>query len=358
VINSVRRNPRVVLAAALIAVVAGTAPLVFATAKSGAPSANTTIDACYGPGTFGELRRAPNPAASCPPGYTHIVWNVAGPTGATGATGPAGGPTGPAGQTGATGAVGATGGTGTTGATGPIGATGPMGGTGSTGAIGPTGATGATGNGGATGASGGVGATGPAGQTGATGATGATASAAPALIVFSTGTTLSGASVVSAAPILMGFGNSSVEVIDGNGESTMAPQAGGFSFPIPVTGTIQSLQVSVDLFAASAVAINTVGLQYDFTVFVAPSSPDSGVDHLASPYVSTPLTSSVRFGFPNTVITPGTFRAATNLNPGSIVVHPGDRVGIRVRTLGSTDASAADITQLSFSATLSYVPSP
>jgi hypothetical protein len=39
-------------------------------------------------------------------------------------------------------------------------------------------------------------------------------------------------------------------------------------------------------------------------------------------------------------------------------VNPGDRVGVRVRTLASTDASAADITQLSFSATLSYVPSP
>ena len=43
--------------------------------------------------------------------------------------------------------------------------------------------------------------------------------------------------------------------------------------------------------------------------------PNNGIDHLSSSYVTTPLTTSVRFGFPNTVITAGTFRTATNLNP-------------------------------------------
>jgi hypothetical protein len=156
----------------------------------------------------------------------------------------------------------------------------------------------------------------------------------------------------------MGFGSHTVEVIDFSGESTMPPEAGGFAFPIPSSGTIQNLQVSADLLVASAVAINTLGLQYDFTVFVAPSLPNDGVDHSSSPYVTAPLTTSVRFGFPNTVVTPGTFRTSTNINSGAIIVNPGDRVGVRVRTLGSTDPSAADITQLSFSATFSYAPSP
>jgi hypothetical protein len=154
----------------------------------------------------------------------------------------------------------------------------------------------------------------------------------------------------------MGFGSQTVEVIDGSGQSTMPPEAGGFAFPIPFSGTIQNLQVSADLLVASVASINTLGLEYDFTVFVAPSAPNNGIDHIASSYVTTPLTTSVRFGFPNTVETAGTFHTATNINTGSLTVNVGDRVGVRVRTLGNTDPSAADITQLSFSATLSYAP--
>jgi hypothetical protein len=155
----------------------------------------------------------------------------------------------------------------------------------------------------------------------------------------------------------MGFGNHTVEVIDGSGESTMPPEAGGFAFPIPFAGTVQNLQISADLLVASVVSINTLGLQYDFTVFVAPSVPNNGIDHLSSSYVTTPLTGSLRFGFPNNIITAGTFRTATNFVGGSLIVAPGDRIGIRVRTLAATDPSAADITQLSFSASLSYTPS-
>jgi hypothetical protein len=176
-------------------------------------------------------------------------------------------------------------------------------------------------------------------------------------IQFSTGIIMPGAAVVSAAPVLMGFGSHTVEVIDGSGESTMPPEAAGFSFPVPFAGTIQDLQVSADMLVASVVSINTLGLQYDFTVFRASSVPNNGIDHLASPYVTTPLSSSLRFGFPNTVITAGTFRSATNANLGTpLMVAAGDRIGVRVRTLASTDPSAADITQLSFSATLSYIP--
>ncbi|NRF95700.1 hypothetical protein HQN89_33265 [Paenibacillus frigoriresistens] len=273
------------------------------------------------------------------------------PPGPPGPEGPRG-PQGPPGLVGPQllqelgGAIAAVGPTGLAGALGPTGLAGIAGAIGAAGLAGPAGATGATGPQGLPGP---IGATGPAGPPGG------------GLIPFSTGIIISGATVVSAAPILMGFGNHTVEVIDGTGESTMPPEAGGFAFPIPFAGTVQNLQISVDLLVASVVSINTLGLQYDFTVFRAPSVPNNGIDHSSSPYVTTPLTSSVRFGFPNTVITPGNpsgFRTATNINVGgSLVVAAGDRIGIRVRTLASTDPSAADITQLSFSASLFYTPS-
>ncbi|KQX68949.1 hypothetical protein [Paenibacillus sp. Root444D2] len=264
---------------------------------------------------------------------------AAGPTGTAGALGPAG-------LAGLVGAIGETGPAGLAGALGPAGLAGIAGAIGAAGLAGPAGPAGATGPQGIPGP---IGATGPAGPPGG------------GLIPFSTGIIISGATVVSAAPILMGFGSHTVEVIGATGESTMPPEAGGFAFPIPFAGTVQDLQISVDLLVASVVSINTLGLQYDFTVFRAPSVPNNGIDHSSSPYVTTPLTSSVRFGFPNTVITPGNpsgFRTATNINVGgSLVVAAGDRIGIRVRTLAETDASAADITQLSFSASLSYTPS-
>ncbi|MCY9669687.1 hypothetical protein M5X11_33050 [Paenibacillus alginolyticus] len=293
---------------------------------------------------------------NCPPGPP-------GPEGPRGPQGPPGlvGPQllqelgGAIAAVGPTGLAGALGPTGLTGLVGAIGEAGPAG---LAGALGPAGLAGIAG---AIGAAGLAGATGPQGLPGPIGATGPAGPPGGGLIPFSTGIIISGATVVSAAPILMGFGNHTVEVIDGTGESTMPPEAGGFAFPIPFAGTVQNLQISVDLLVASVVSINTLGLQYDFTVFRAPSVPNNGIDHSSSPYVTTPLTSSVRFGFPNTVITPGNpsgFRTATNINVGgSLVVAAGDRIGIRVRTLASTDPSAADITQLSFSASLSYTPS-
>ncbi len=178
------------------------------------------------------------------------------------------------------------------------------------------------------------------------------------LIAFSSGSVMNGAGVVSSAPILLGFGNRTVAVVNGAGESTIPPEAGGFAFPVPFDGTIQNLQVSVDLLVASVMSINLLGLQYDFTLVRAPSFPNDGIDHPASPYLTTPLTASVRFGAPFTSVLPGTFRTATaNIN-GPFPVNAGDRIGIRVRTSPSTDPSAADIAQLSFSATLSYVPAP
>ena len=178
------------------------------------------------------------------------------------------------------------------------------------------------------------------------------------VVAFSTGEILNGAAVVSSAPILMGFGSHTVQVIDGSGESTMPPEAGGFAFPVPRAGTISDLQISADLLVASVSSINTIGLQYDFEVFRAPSNANDGTDHLSAPYTTTPLTGSLRFGFPNTVVTAGTFRSATSISPGPLAVAAGDRIGIRVRTRNTTDPSAADVTQLSFSATLTYTPTP
>jgi hypothetical protein len=175
------------------------------------------------------------------------------------------------------------------------------------------------------------------------------------LIPFSTGNILNGASVVSAAPILMGFGNSTVQAIDGLGTSVFPPQMGGFSFTAPYTGIIKDLQVSADLLVVSPIFINTIGLRYDFTVFVGSSSPNNGISHFTLQYLTTPLTVSVNFGFPYTGIAPGTYQSATNLNTGSISVNAGDRIGIRVRTSQGTDPSASDITQLSFNASVRYL---
>ena len=237
--------------------------------------------------------------------------------------------------------------------TGPQGPAGPQGPPGPPGLPGEPGASGIPGT---PGAPGGIGPQGPQGIQGIQGIPGVAGPGGGGRIPFSSGIILSGATVVSAAPILMGFGNHTVQVIDGAGESTTPPEAAGFSFPIHAAGTIENLQVSADLLVASVASINTLGLQYEFTVFLAPSAPNNGIDHLATPYVTTPLSTSVRFGFPNNVVVAGTFRAATSLNPGSIVVSPGDRIGIRVRTLAPTDPSAADVTMLSFSASLSFVP--
>jgi len=163
---------------------------------------------------------------------------------------------------------------------------------------------------------------------------------------------------VFAAPILMGFGNHTVEVIDGSGESTMPPEPAGFAFPLPFAGTVQNLQISADLLVASVAHINVTPLTYVFTVFRAPSVPNNGISHLASSYVTTPLNSSVTFGGPSNQLTAGTFYAASNLNiGGTLIVNAGDRIGIRVRTAQASDPAAADITQLSFNATLSYTPS-
>lgn len=174
------------------------------------------------------------------------------------------------------------------------------------------------------------------------------------LIPFSTGVILNGAAVISAAPVLMGFGSHTVEVINGSGESTNPPEAGGFAFTVPFTGTIQNLAISADLLVASVSVINVFPLTYNITVYLAPSLPNNGISHLSSSYVTTPLTSSLTFGGPGNLVFPGTFYTATNINTGSIAVTAGDRIGVRIRTAQFSDLAANDINQLSFSASLFY----
>lgn len=176
------------------------------------------------------------------------------------------------------------------------------------------------------------------------------------LIPFSSGNSLNGASVTSSQPRFLGFGTNTTQTIDGSGESTSPTQAGGYSFVVPFSGVIQNLQVSTDIFIFPF-NVNAFGLQYDFTVFVSPSSPNTGIDHAPQQYLTTPLTTSVRFGFPNTVIPPGgSFRSATNINTGSITVNAGDRIGVRLRTNQATDGSAQEVTQLTFNASVTYIP--
>jgi len=173
------------------------------------------------------------------------------------------------------------------------------------------------------------------------------------IIPFSTGIILSGPTVVSAQPILMGFGNHTTEVIDGSGQSTSPAEAGGFAFTVPFTGTIKNLQISADLLVASIAFINIIPLVYEFTVHISPSNPNDGFSHVSSQYVTTPFTSTLTFGGSGFLL-PGTFYSASNLNTGSLAVNAGDRIGIRIRTLPSSDPSASDITQLSFNASLMY----
>jgi hypothetical protein len=178
------------------------------------------------------------------------------------------------------------------------------------------------------------------------------------IIPFASGIIRNGPTVVSAAPLLIGFGSSTTEVTDMSGESIQPPEVAGFAFVVPYDGTIQDLQVSADLLAASVVAINTIGLVYDFTLLRSPSFPNNGFDHAAAPYVTTPLTSSLSFGFPFSTITAGTFRSASNISPGILFVQAGDRIALRVRTQQVTDPSASDVSQVSFSGSVTYTRTP
>ncbi|ANB50981.1 hypothetical protein [Powai lake megavirus] len=165
----------------------------------------------------------------------------------------------------------------------------------------------------------------------------------------------SGATVVAAAPLLLGFGSSIVQIIDLDGESISPSETGGFSFPIPFNGIIQNLQVSADIFVATTTSINDIPIRYVYTVFRAPSVPNNGLSHVSASYVTTALASTLTFDGPTNPVVADTFYTASNISLGTLPVSVGDRVGVRIRATPGSDPSTADITQSSFNASLSYV---
>ena len=281
-----------------------------------------------------------------------------GPAGAAstvpGPSGPSGGPPGPSGTPGAAG-LSISGPSGGVGPSGPIGAASTV--SGPSGPIGP-----------ASVVPGPAGATGPSGPSGSTGPSGSSGTS-EGLIVFSSGTVLSApAQGTMAAPIMLGFGSSAVMTIgspfDVTGQSTLPPQAGGFAFPVPFTGTIKDFQVSCDLLVAALFGAGAQPLEYIFTVFRQQAlATNDGTGYAVSPapstspvYINTTFTTSVTFAPPTSIPASGEYYSATNLNTGSLVVNAGDRIGIRVSTANAASDSDAitGVTSLSFSASLVY----
>ena len=306
-----------------------------------------------------------------------------GPAGAAstvpGPSGPSGGPPGPSGTPGAAG-LSISGPSGGVGPSGPIGAastvSGPSGPFGPAGGVGPSGPIGAASTvsgpsgpiGPASVVPGPAGATGPSGPSGSTGPSGSSGTS-EGLIVFSSGTVLSApAQGTMAAPIMLGFGSSAVMTIgspfDVTGQSTLPPQAGGFAFPVPFTGTIKDFQVSCDLLVAALFGAGAQPLEYIFTVFRQQAlATNDGTGYAVSPapstspvYINTTFTTSVTFAPPTSIPASGEYYSATNLNTGSLVVNAGDRIGIRVSTANAASDSDAitGVTSLSFSASLVY----
>lgn len=165
--------------------------------------------------------------------------------------------------------------------------------------------------------------------------------------------------LISTLPILLGDGEYVFESVDGNFQSTNPVQVGGYSKPIPFDGRLKNLEVSMDILVASlgdGSNLNTLGEQYDFTLLVSRSPPNNGTDHVAFPYLTIPLTASLRFGLAagNANVTAPSFRAASNISLSSYQVYAGDRVGIRVRANPTYDAAAPDVSVLSFQASVAY----
>lgn len=168
--------------------------------------------------------------------------------------------------------------------------------------------------------------------------------------------------LTSLFPLVLADGDSAVQLIDGLGQFSIplgTIQAGAYSAPIPFQGRVKNLEVSVDALVIPELPIpsllNTVGVQFDFTVFVSRSTPNNGIDHASQPYLNSSLTTSVRFGAPaNTTILADASRTASALNQGMLAVYPGDRIGVRVRTAAASDLAVLELLLASFNASLSY----
>lgn len=163
----------------------------------------------------------------------------------------------------------------------------------------------------------------------------------------------------SAAPIVMSYGNN----VPSGTADVILPSA--VAWVVPFDGVIKDLAVGADLHVVATTEdpapylINTVGYEVDFTVMISPSTPNTGIAHPSVPYAASTLTSSVRFGFPNTTTVPlNSYWTGTNLNPGLNVVHAGDRVTLQAQTNATTNGTLIDIDEIQLSGSLFYQRNP
>jgi len=180
------------------------------------------------------------------------------------------------------------------------------------------------------------------------------------LIPFSSGAPIVVAEVLAVPltpPILLGFGSFGIEPT----ALAAVPFDGAFTFPVPFVGRISNLEVGAELLALLTLlgTLNSTGLTVVFSVIKAHSSPNNGKDHVAQPYLDTGLSTTVTFGGPSSELDPfvvgvAVDRTATNLARGSVRVEPGDRIGIRVTIAPSTTGALADVSIISFNASIAY----
>jgi hypothetical protein len=165
----------------------------------------------------------------------------------------------------------------------------------------------------------------------------------------------------STSPIVMSYGN--IAYFPSTSTDVILPS--GLSWVVPFDGIIKDLAVGADIHISPEpednppYLINSLGYQVDFTIMISPSSPNNGVAHPSVPYAPSTLTSSVRFGFPNTTTVPlDSYWTGTNLNPGMNIVHAGDRVTLRAQTNASTDPTLVDLTEIQLSGSVYYQRNP
>jgi hypothetical protein len=252
------------------------------------------------------------------------------------------GPEGPTGPRGREGREGERGPRGFQGFQGPPGPSGPSGSS----VVGPSGPSGSSvvGPSGPSGSS----VVGPSGPSGPSGSV----TAARGIIPFSSGIVVP-ASITTSSPIVIGFGNNRVIAapgLAGSPATTSDAMATQFAFSIPVTGTLQDLQVSVDAHFKPNTAQTL--LTYTFTLYRSPSTispPDTGL----TAYATTGLTANATFSAASGLIFPtGSYRTASGNATGPANVTAGDRVVLYIVSNQATTPPALD--EIAFSAAVTY----
>ena len=289
-----------------------------------------------------------------------------GPQGLVGSPGPIGniGPQGIQGPIGPTGPVGDIGPQGPIGNTGPQGIQGPVGPQGPIGNIGPQGSIGNTGPQGVQGPIGPQGVQGPIGPQGVQGPIG---NSTTAMITFSSGIFSTGIganpSLLSATSnnnLLLGFGNSVLST-----KNITFPSVGnniipgGFSFVVPVNAIITGLQVSVDmLISNNPSSINNQAITYDFKAFMSNQQAGFGNDNISHPtqlYTFNGLSCSLIIAGPLNLVGANTEVSSIGKTTTSLTVLQGQRIGVSVSTSASQSEIVSAFSQISFSATLTYI---